>query len=116
MKTDCDDFVRKPFKESEIFEMMHKHLDLQYLYTESAMSPDCSPIKPPDLCFNALPVDLLNRLEKAAESIDADLVDGITEEIRIVDDDLADGLAVLANDFDYGKIMDFVRKSRKCIK
>jgi CheY-like chemotaxis protein len=28
----CDDFVRKPFREQEIFEAMAKHLGLKYVY------------------------------------------------------------------------------------
>ncbi|MBF0287573.1 MAG: response regulator [SAR324 cluster bacterium] len=31
----CDDFIAKPFKENEIFEMMQKHLGLQYIYEEN---------------------------------------------------------------------------------
>ncbi|WP_055076520.1 hybrid sensor histidine kinase/response regulator [Pseudanabaena sp. 'Roaring Creek'] len=30
----CDDFVRKPFKESTIFETIAKHLEVQYIYEE----------------------------------------------------------------------------------
>ena len=30
----CDDFVRKPFREEEIFETMARHLGLKYIYEE----------------------------------------------------------------------------------
>jgi CheY-like chemotaxis protein len=30
----CDDFLRKPFREVEIFEMMHKHLGVRFVYEE----------------------------------------------------------------------------------
>ena len=30
----CDDYLRKPFRESEIFEMMGKHLGVRYVYEE----------------------------------------------------------------------------------
>ena len=33
----CDDFVRKPFKERMIFEMLTKHLGVQYIYEELAL-------------------------------------------------------------------------------
>jgi CheY-like chemotaxis protein len=31
----CDDFVRKPFRLNEIFEVMGKHLGLRYTYEDS---------------------------------------------------------------------------------
>jgi CheY-like chemotaxis protein len=34
----CDDFVRKPFRESVIFEKMAQHLGVRYIYAESASS------------------------------------------------------------------------------
>jgi CheY-like chemotaxis protein len=30
----CDDFLRKPFRESDIFEAMHKHIGVRYIYDE----------------------------------------------------------------------------------
>ncbi|MCL1465209.1 hybrid sensor histidine kinase/response regulator [Argonema galeatum] len=30
----CDDFLRKPFREADIFEVMHKHLGVHYIYDE----------------------------------------------------------------------------------
>jgi CheY-like chemotaxis protein len=30
----CDDFVRKPFRDSDIFEHMEKHLGVMYIYQE----------------------------------------------------------------------------------
>jgi signal transduction histidine kinase/CheY-like chemotaxis protein len=35
----CDDFMRKPFKEAMIFEMLQKHLGVQYIYEEEQSSP-----------------------------------------------------------------------------
>jgi CheY-like chemotaxis protein len=32
----CDDFVRKPFKEQVLFEILIKHLGVQYIYEKSA--------------------------------------------------------------------------------
>ncbi len=34
LKIGCDDFVRKPFRENEIFEMLQKHLGVRYVYAE----------------------------------------------------------------------------------
>ena len=37
LSIDCDDFVRKPFPESIIFEKMAQHLGVRYLYQESIL-------------------------------------------------------------------------------
>src|ERR671933_332213 len=34
LSTGCDDFLRKPFREEEIFAAMHKHIGVRYLYEE----------------------------------------------------------------------------------
>ncbi len=34
----CDDFVRKPFKESMIFQTLSKHLGVKYIYEEMTES------------------------------------------------------------------------------
>ena len=34
LEAGCDDFVRKPFSETEIFDMMIKHLGVEYQYEE----------------------------------------------------------------------------------
>ena len=43
----CDDFVRKPFREEEIFEIMKKHLGVRYLYGDSSqvtgVNQKCTP-------------------------------------------------------------------------
>ena len=35
----CDDFLRKPFKEQELFDMFEKHLDTRFLYAENLREP-----------------------------------------------------------------------------
>ena len=32
----CDDFVRKPFRAEELFEMLAKHLGVRFIYEEQA--------------------------------------------------------------------------------
>ncbi|MEI6427302.1 MAG: ATP-binding protein [Pseudanabaena sp. ELA607] len=39
----CDDFMRKPFKESMIFEMLHKHLGVEYVYEDTNLGAESSP-------------------------------------------------------------------------
>ena len=36
----CDDFLRKPFKESEIFERLHRYLDVEFIYEGGDVAGD----------------------------------------------------------------------------
>jgi CheY-like chemotaxis protein len=44
LEAGCDDFIRKPFQEEDIFEALHKHLDVSFIYEESTAVPN--PIQP----------------------------------------------------------------------
>jgi len=43
LEAGCDDFVRKPFREEEIFDIMKKHLGVRYLYGDSSEMTGVSP-------------------------------------------------------------------------
>ena len=59
----CDDFVRKPFLEAEIFEVMARHLGVKYLFEGAAKPsklPDGKPEKRP-------PVEILEEIIRVVE-------------------------------------------------
>jgi CheY-like chemotaxis protein len=108
----CDDFVRKPFREADIFDMMNKHLRVPYVYDE-----------PTDLLLNeaahqhalvpsavaAVPTELLTSLKQAATRIDMDGIDSLISEIRTHNTALADRLTVLAANFNYDDILNLIQ-------
>lgn len=110
----CDDFIRKPFRETDIFEAMHKHIGVRYIYSELAMGEVASQkdthdtLKPQNLAI--LPASLLASLEYAASVADMAGVEGYIEEIRSEDPLVAEALMSLADDFEYGKIVELIRQ------
>ncbi|MEW6493832.1 MAG: response regulator [Cyanobacteriota bacterium] len=111
LSTGCDDFVRKPFREADIFDTMSKHLGVRYIYDESP-ELDASHQKEAEIQnaltskgVAALPLDLLTELKQAATCIDMQKVDSLIAEIRNHNRDLAEGLAQLAADFKYDEIL-----------
>ncbi|MEJ2156060.1 MAG: ATP-binding protein [Desulfobacteraceae bacterium] len=107
------DFVRKPFRASEIFEMIQKHLRVRYVYEEEAHPMSVSKFTRPGntglaASIKNLPEDLLGRLREATELSDADLIDGVIKEISINDRILADILFKLAQNFSYDKILAII--------
>ncbi|MBO1351520.1 MAG: hypothetical protein EBE86_031010 [Hormoscilla sp. GUM202] len=72
----CDDFIRKPFREAEIFETMSKHMGLRYVMAEPTTISVLdlpSRVTPSDLLL--LPPELLAELENAILCSEPDRLD-----------------------------------------
>jgi hypothetical protein len=111
----CDDFLRKPFREADIFEIMHKHIGVRYVYEEliktHVAETDGDELTPENLV--ALPTELLARFEDATAGSDMDLIESIITKIRLHNVALADGLAKLADMFEYDTILDLIREAQE---
>ena len=101
----CEDFVGKPFKMNEIFDMMEKHLNLSYVY-EDIIEENEIKLIPSDIPLNlsSLNVELFAELSKAVDKTDAMRIDEIAEQIKILEPALAEALKVCARNFDYETI------------
>jgi len=104
----CDDFVRKPFREAEIFDKLTKHLGVCFVYEEaepSAKAPwsadtAASPqerLTPATLAV--LPADWVAELYQAAVQADGDLVLDLVEQIRAQHPSVADVLTSLVRNY-----------------
>ena len=104
MAVGCDDFIRKPYKDADIYDALTKHLGVRFICEEEgSFSAAGEPLNPAALF--SLPDDLLNALEQALISIDSDAVSRVIEEIRPHNPSVADALATVANDLQYGRIL-----------
>ena len=114
LSTGCDDFVRKPFRESEIFETMRKHIGVRYIYSNTDASPSStsSPsVKPFDR--ETLSEKLRSQLEQAIQSGDMELMESTIEAIRVDCAQLAEFLDAMARDFAYDEIWAFLQSDGK---
>jgi CheY-like chemotaxis protein len=108
LATGCDDFLRKPFHEADLFDMMRKHLGLKFVYGEKPVS--APPTTQPTVeALAALPRDLLVALEHALAQLDIKAIDHVMNDIRAHDVLLADALTALVKDFHYGKILRLIQ-------
>ncbi|MCP4690129.1 MAG: transporter substrate-binding domain-containing protein, partial [Desulfobacterales bacterium] len=114
----CDDFVRKPFKEHEIFEAMGAHLGVKYIYEEDSvsssgigMNADARQALSPDV-LAALDPELLADLKQTIISGNPDRIANVMEKIRIDDPGLADSLEKLAEGFEYEKILTLLQEEK----
>jgi signal transduction histidine kinase/CheY-like chemotaxis protein len=101
----CDDFLRKPFKEETLFDMLCTRLGVEFVYEDVAEAQREEAAHFVDLAGMAsLPVELRSRLSDAATRLDGAAVSSVIESIRQRDADLAAVLTRLAEDFDYSRM------------
>ncbi len=103
----CDDFMRKPFREIEIFDMLTKHLGARFIYDEQAVSPappaGKQALAPETLA--ALPAAWRADIRNAAIQADADVVLAQIAQIRAAHPDVADILQTWVGNFRFDLIV-----------
>jgi signal transduction histidine kinase/CheY-like chemotaxis protein len=114
----CDDFLRKPFREAEIFFTLEKHLGVQYIYEdEEALESSTHSLKKPHLTadqLSRLPLEWINRLKKSLLEGDLDQIELIIQMLRTEDTELADQIQNYTEQFDFDlllKLIDRVENS-----
>jgi two-component system sensor histidine kinase/response regulator len=105
----CDDFVRKPFREEEVFEKMAQHLGLRYVYEELAqpaeLADELAPVAltPADLA--ALPANWVADLHQAAMAGEAEQVLELVDQVEAGHVSLSRALAQWVYEFRFDKIV-----------
>ncbi len=116
----CHDFLHKPFRTTDVFELMHKHLGVRYVYEERARASDkkdkredtAEDILSP-AALAALPNGLLRDLEQATVRSQFNQIIGIIDRIREHDVNIATALEKLADGFEYDKILEAIRNAER---
>jgi CheY-like chemotaxis protein len=113
----CDDFLRKPFKEAEIFELMQKHLGIQYVYEdvraeEQAEADDGSLSETDMAALAALPAELRQRFQHILLMADIAEIAVLVQEISAYDASLGSHLKTLSEDFKYHKILQALEQAQ----
>jgi len=109
----CDDFVRKPFREFIIWEKMAKYLNVSYVYEENKSSINSRkdkslPLEVSDL--KIMPIDWINKLEKAALELDEELIAELLQQIPDEHPLLLKKLQNKLNNFDFRQIHNLARR------
>jgi signal transduction histidine kinase/DNA-binding NarL/FixJ family response regulator len=113
LSTGCDDFVRKPFREDDIFDAMHKHIGVRYIYDRSDRASVSSKSETFDpSSFKNLSSELLERLERGTILCDMEEIDSAISEIQSDHARLGDELASLAHNFAYDEIWNLIQTAK----
>jgi PAS domain S-box-containing protein len=115
----CDDFVRKPFHEDEIYDKLAKHLGVRFIYEEQAppataqptdaVAPLADVLTPAALA--ALPAGWVADLQQATIKADLNLILALIDQIHGQNPTLAGALADLARNFEYKKILTLIEQA-----
>jgi PAS domain S-box-containing protein len=115
----CEDFVRKPFRQDEIYDMLAKHLGVRFIYEEQAPPATAQPtdaaapladVLTPAV-LTALPAGWVADLQQATIKADLSLILTLIDQIRGENPALADALADLARNFEYKKILTVIEQA-----
>jgi DNA-binding response OmpR family regulator len=111
----CDDFIRKPFREEELFEKMKKWLGIQYIY---AACPNLNPVlsrkEQIDLLtpenLSKIPITEQKDLQKAILMADLDLIETAIQKIEFHDGTVAQALKYHLDQFEYHHVLTCLEK------
>ena len=111
LESGCDDFVRKPFREQKIFDVLYRHLGVRFIYETVKPAPnEAASVSPEDLrnAVEALSAAWATNLYDAAVALDADQMLALIESVRPQAPHLSDVLAQWVRAFEYEKLMALV--------
>jgi signal transduction histidine kinase/CheY-like chemotaxis protein len=106
-----DDYVRKPYRASEIYECLSEHLGVKYRYKEVPDGQIQNDTLTPEM-LQVLPEALLKELEKTLLSLDPRRIESVMQNIAAQDEALQKKLSRLTANFNYPAILQAL-KSRK---
>jgi PAS domain S-box-containing protein len=115
MAAGCDDLVRKPIREQELFGALARQLRLKFIY-EKAPPQESTPeapgldVRPEQL--DALPAELLRDLRQAVIELDTMRTQALIEQVTERDASLGRALSTLATRLGYKRLLKLLKKGQ----
>jgi PAS domain S-box-containing protein len=106
MEIGADDFIGKPFRETELFQKIHAHLGVEYIYADH---PAAASLEAAELTTESLsgwPRALIDPMREAVITADLDQLLTRIQGVEARDPRVARGLRRLAEGFQYQKLLD----------
>ncbi|MEG3871799.1 PAS domain S-box protein [Microcoleus sp. Z1_B5] len=114
----CDDFMRKPFREEDIFVAMGKHLGVRYIYEDptavsaTGVEESSQEVLIPE-AFASLSPDWMAQFKQSILSVDMEAIASSIAQIGTVNPSLASKLQDCINNFEYDRILNIIELSEK---
>jgi CheY-like chemotaxis protein len=106
-----DDYVRKPYRASELYDCLAKHLGVKYLY-EQAPEPQAREAPLSAEMLDGLPRELLGDLKEALESLEPQRIKAVIQRIDAHDQSLMKLLIQLVEEFNYPAILQVLQNCK----
>jgi len=103
----CDDYMRKPFREADIFEALTKHIGARFVYEEETTQQAPPMVLSADL-LAPLPEVWRAELQESVEVLDAATASQLIEQIRPQDGALANALADLVKSYRFDILQELL--------
>jgi CheY-like chemotaxis protein len=104
----CDDFIRKPYRNADIYDALKRNLDIHFVYDKaSPFANGKLPLNAADLA--ELPVELLKEMEQALVRLDSDEVTRVIDTMRARHPSKMEALGRMAKDLQFGRMLRLVR-------
>lgn len=108
----CDDFLKKPYKEEEIFRVLQEQLNLEYIYSEDKEKVDplflANEIEAEVL--EKLPLKILEELLQATIKLDLVLIDELIEKVMTINRDIGENMKGFTANMDYYGLMSLLEE------
>lgn len=103
----CDELVRKPYREQELFEIMSRRLGIRYIYEAAPAEPGSVPrgAEVSSEAVAALPLALREELHEALLRLNMARISAVIERIAERDGRLGAALKGLAESMDYHRLL-----------
>lgn len=110
LEAGCDAFIRKPYRDTDIFDALSKHLGIRFAYSNSTVSDDNKTIDIKDAHFDQVPSDLIKTLQKYVILLDEDNCLIITGKISEYNHELGLNLRQKLENLEYKQILTILDK------
>lgn len=111
LEAGCDDVIRKPYRDTEIFDALKKYLGVRFLYAKQQVSPPVAEEHELDVAeFENIPLDLIIQLQEAAESLDEQQCLTVVALISDYDLELSRRLRTKVENIKYREILSVLDK------
>ncbi|MDH3997842.1 MAG: ATP-binding protein, partial [Desulfuromonadales bacterium] len=115
----CDGFVRKPFRENEIFELMRKFLNVNFRYEKTphktSMANKAKRVKLTPELLVELSDELRLELKKAVDAVAFEETMAVIDKIPAQDETVADALTDLANQYRFDRLQELLSDSTQAV-
>jgi signal transduction histidine kinase/CheY-like chemotaxis protein len=107
----CDDFIRKPYRDSEIFDALHRYLGVNFIYAKKQRPQKAQEsLEAYESALGKLPIEIRKELFGALELLDENICLAVIDKISSIDEQLAKTLQQMVRNMQYKKLLIALEK------